>query len=101
MCLYSKAAEQGNLDSQNNLGTCFYNGQGVSQDFDKAVFWFTKSARFGNPYAQLNLGNCFFKGRGVDQDYEKALLWCTKAAGQGLNEAKEKVNSIIETIKNF
>ena len=44
---YSKAAEQGIVDAQYNLGVCYYNGEGVAKDKDKAKYWLEKSASQG------------------------------------------------------
>ena len=37
-------AEQGDADSQNNLGVLYYLGQGVPQDYVQAHMWFNLSA---------------------------------------------------------
>jgi TPR repeat protein len=36
---YRKAAEQGNAIAQTNLGTMYFQGQGVPQDYAEAVRW--------------------------------------------------------------
>ncbi|EGE27627.1 tetratricopeptide repeat family protein, partial [Moraxella catarrhalis O35E] len=41
---YTKAANQGYADAQFNLALMYYEGQGVSQDDQKAVEWYTKAA---------------------------------------------------------
>ena len=70
-----KAAEQGNIDAQNNLALCYYKGEGVAKDYQKAVQWYTKAAEQGNAKAQLHLGECYYFGRGVAEDYQKAAQW--------------------------
>ena len=42
-----KFAEQGDADSQFELGVRYANGDGVTQDYAKAAFWFEKAARQG------------------------------------------------------
>lgn len=37
-----QSAEQGNAFMQNRLGLCYYNGQGVEQNYAEAVHWFQK-----------------------------------------------------------
>ena len=64
-------------------------GYGVSQDYSKAVEWYTKAAEQGNATAQCNLGYMYQYGYGVSQDYSKAVEWYTKAAEQG-NESAER-----------
>jgi len=39
---YRKAAEQGILNAQNNLGCMYYDGKGVPQDDAEAARWFFK-----------------------------------------------------------
>ncbi|KAJ3030999.1 UNVERIFIED_CONTAM: Nuclear receptor sub 2 group C member 2 [Siphonaria sp. JEL0065] len=52
---YSKAALQGDTVAQNNLGDCYYNGNGVRQDYALAVEWYRKAADQGNTHAQKQL----------------------------------------------
>lgn len=78
-----RLAEQGNANAQNNLGVCYYNGQGIPQSYEKAVYWYTKTAEQWYADAQNNLGCCYYNGWGVPQSYEKAVYWYTKAAEQG------------------
>ncbi len=56
---YTKAAEQGNADAQNNLGHCYHNGYGIEQNFIEAIKWFTKAAEQGHTKAQQNLDTCY------------------------------------------
>ena len=76
-------AEQGNVASQYNLGYLYDNGQGVRQDFDKAVEWYQKAAEQGLMEAQYNLALKYENGRGVRQDFTKAFKLYQKAAEQG------------------
>ena len=80
---YSIAAEQGNKEAQCNLGRLFFEGNGVEQDFVKAIEWHTKAAEQGNVYSQNELGNIYFNGHGAEQDFIKAFYWYTKSAEQG------------------
>ena len=83
-----KKAERGDASAQNNLGICYDEGQGVEQDYEKAVFWYRKSAEQGNDSAQYNLALCYVKGQGVEQDYEKAVEWYRKSAEHGDSRAQ-------------
>ena len=76
-------AEQGDAEAQFNLGLKYENGQGVAQDYTKAVYWYTKAAEQGHVWAQNNLGLMYDNGQGVAQDYTKAVYWYTKSAEQG------------------
>ena len=88
---YEKAAKKGNAAAQYNLGVCYANGQGVNQDYAKAVIWYEKSAEQGDADAQYNLGNCYFFGRGLSQDYAKAVTWYEKSARQGNADAQNNL----------
>ena len=82
------------------LGNCYYNGEGVTQDYEEAVEWFTKSAEQGLREAQHRLGNCYNKGKGVTKDYREAVKWLTKAAEQGDMTAKGELRVIKKTGSN-
>ena len=83
------SAEQGNSQAQYNLGASYYNGDGVPQDYEQALWWFRKAAEQGHADAQYMLGVIYYKGRrGVPQDYEQALWWSRKAAEQGHADAQ-------------
>jgi TPR repeat protein len=85
---FTKAAQQGLADAQNNLGTIYSDGQGVLQDYNEAVKWYTKASQQGHSKAQYNLGLMYSTGQGVPQDYNEAAKWFTKAAALGLAEAQ-------------
>jgi TPR repeat protein len=46
--LVRKAAEQGNADAQTKLGTMYYEGKGVPQDYIQAHRWFNLAASSGD-----------------------------------------------------
>ena len=50
-------ATEGDADAQNNLGSCYLSGEGVKQDYEKAVVWFTLAAEQGHADAQARLRN--------------------------------------------
>lgn len=77
-----KQAESGDADAQNTLGSCYYTGNGITQDYEKAVYWYTKAAEQGFAIAQYNLGKCYENGEGVSEDMEKAVDLYYKAAEQ-------------------
>ena len=76
---YRKAAEQGDVDAQNKLGHCYYNGNGVSQSYVEAAKWYRKAAEQGDVNAQFNLGCCYYRV----EAFEEATKWYRKAAEQG------------------
>ena len=45
---YEKAANQGLVDAQFDLATCYYWGEGVTKNLQKAAYWFEKAANQGD-----------------------------------------------------
>jgi TPR repeat protein len=84
------AAQQGDADSQANLGVIYSKGQGVAQDYKEAVRLYKLAAQQGNATAQSNLGFMYDEGQGVAQDYVEAVRWYKLAAAQG--NAKAQTN---------
>ena len=61
-------ADAGDVDAQYYLGGLYYKGEGVEQDYAKAVKWFGESADQGNAKAQTDLAQCYLFGYGVERD---------------------------------
>ena len=76
-------AEQGDADSQFELGLIYAQGKEVKQDYEKAVFWFQKAAENGHLGAMSNLGIHYCIGQGCAIDYAQGLMWWEKAANLG------------------
>ena len=55
------------------LGTLYYEGKYIEQDYQKAVMWFRTSINKLLPIGYFKLGQCFYYGHGVEQDYAKAF----------------------------
>ena len=83
-----KQAEQGDAEAQNNVGTCFFSGEGVEKDEKEAFQWFLKAAKQEYAEAKYNVGVCFLYGDGVEKDEKEAFQWFLKAAKQGYAEAQ-------------
>jgi hypothetical protein len=67
---FRKAAEQGNVNAQNNLGHMYQQGYGVARDYIRAYLWFDISASQGVNIAKANLKN--IKRRMNSADASKA-----------------------------
>ena len=50
-------AESGNIYAQHSLGLMFEKGQGVNQDYEKALHWYYLAAEQGLMAAQNNIGS--------------------------------------------
>ena len=81
--LFSLLAEQGHIEAQYFLASCYENGQGGPVDEKEAVKWYRKAAEQRNSPAQWSLGICYEYGKGVQVDQEEAVKWYRKAAEQG------------------
>jgi len=92
--LYEQAATAGNMDAQNKLGNCYYNGLGVTKDYIQAVYWYKKAADQGSEIAQNNLGVFYENGYGVTKDTNQALAWYQKAADQGNISAQNALDRL-------
>jgi len=89
---YNKVVEDGTeplyiAGAMGNLGYMYANGEGVEQDYAKAIEWYTKAADSGNTTAMYNIGYMYMYGEGVEQDGTKAIEWYTKAADLGDSDA--------------
>ena len=83
---------EGETTAQWNLEVMYGNGEGVSQDDEEAVKWYTKAAEQGDVDARWNQGYVRH-GEGVPQDYESAK-WYTKAAEQGDVDAQNHLGNM-------
>ena len=91
---FIQKAEQGDAAAQYALGTKYKNGQGVEQNYQEALKWYTKSADQGFADAQVILGAMYYAGQGVGQDKVMAFAWWSKAALQGNEAAQKSLNML-------
>ncbi len=89
---YNKVVEDGTeplyiAGAMYGLGHMYRNGEGVEQDYAKAIEWYTKAADLGQTTAMNNLGHLYLDGKGVEKDGTKAVEWYTKAADSGNTSA--------------
>lgn len=84
---YLKAAAQGHLTAQCELGRLYSEGKLCKPDYEKAFGYFLKSARQGNFYAQTYAGIFLFEGKGCKRDIAEAAIWLEKGAKGGYAEA--------------
>lgn len=99
------AADQGYAPAQCKLGARYENGDGVSIDFDKAIYWYQLAAEQGDAEAQKNLGLMCSKGQVVLDgvlvgdvtgdgkiDYEDFKLAISRTKQFASNKVEEAVN---------
>ncbi len=81
-------AESGDKYSQYNMGSRYFYGDGIRQDYKKAFHWYMQSARQGLKEAQYNVGYCYYTGKGIDINITESVYWLKKASENGDVNAK-------------
>jgi TPR repeat protein len=78
--IYNKKIEY----PQFEMGLRYYNGSnGLIQNFDKAIFWFSNSSRDEyNPNADMMLASMYYEGKGFEKDKKKSLSFYTRAGNR-------------------
>ena len=76
-------AEAGDAEAQYRLACRYSKGDGVTQDYGKAIAWLEKAAAQNHPDAEYNLGALYGDGTVVPKDTAKARQWLEKTATQG------------------
>ena len=89
-------AEQGDAQAQFSLGSLYYQGLGVPQDYPEAVKWLTSAAGQRYLYAEVTLGGILSDGVQdvIPKDYPQAHMWFSFAAAQGDAEALKLRDSL-------
>lgn len=85
---YQRAADQGYVKAQYELGGAYYMGAGVKKDASIAVKWLSLAADKGHAQAQADLGKIYLDGlQGIAPDPEKGVRLLNQAAYQGDSRA--------------
>jgi TPR repeat protein len=77
---FLRAADQGHMRAQYNVGSMYSKGQGTVQNFNEAVSWYSLAADQGEPLSMYNLALHFLHGEGTERDTNAAYHWFFKAA---------------------
>lgn len=93
---YLKAVDLGVADSEVflNLGTLFYNGDGVDLDYGKAATCFQRAADMNEPKALYNLAICYYNGLGVEMNQDMAIECIKRSAELGNEKAQNYLNAL-------
>lgn len=78
-----KAIENKNAYACYMLGSMYYEGLVVEQNFYDAAYWIEKAANADIMIAQTLLGHMYERGKGVTRDYQEAEKWYSRAAENG------------------
>ncbi len=83
-----RAALQGHIVAQFNLGWMYAKGEGgVLQDYAQAAKWYRMAAEQGDAWAQNNLGEMYARGEGVPRNDVQAYMWLSLAIKGGYKPA--------------
>jgi TPR repeat protein len=81
---YKKAAEQGELLAQIELGNIYIHNRGGGTNPNEEAFkWLQMAADQGDPDSQYYIGSFYEKGKGVNKNVAQAIAWYRAAADQG------------------
>lgn len=94
---FRKAADQGYVPAQVEIGKMYEQGNGISQNYHRAMEWFQLAARLSNnKEAHFHIAEGYFRGHGVPQDYGAAVPYYMTAAKQGHPIAQFIIGSMYE-----
>lgn len=82
-----RLALYGNVKEQCELGLEYYNGNIISEDISKAIYWFEKAAKQEDEMAMYYLGEIYYN-EDKYKDPSKAVHWWRKAAEIGQKDAQ-------------
>ena len=83
-----RAAEQGDVDAQFQLGVAYDLGRGLPENDPEAARWYRLAAERGHPEAQYQVGFIYASGHGAPPDNGEAIRWYRLAAEQGYVHAQ-------------
>ena len=90
----TNVADTGDALAMFNIGSKYYSGDGVDQDYAKAMEWYLKAAEVGSVLAIYNIGVMYRDGEGVPKDYDMAMNWFRKAADLGYADAMNNIGAM-------
>jgi uncharacterized protein len=90
-------AEDGDVQSQKNLGVIYEQGMaGVNPNDNEAIKWYLKAAESGDPTSQVKIAKIYRMGVVRSQDTAESLKFYRLAASQGNAEAQYNLGMMSE-----
>ncbi|MGB2738941.1 MAG: tetratricopeptide repeat protein [Cognaticolwellia sp.] len=83
------AARNDDIEAKVQVGLMYMYGEGINQDFDKAVYWFKESAKDNHPQGQKMLAFTYYGNQN-----KQAFKYFKKAALQGDLEAQHWISNL-------
>jgi len=81
--LYQQAAKLGHWQAMHNLAISYYEGDGIEEDEEKALYWFKEIEKLGIPEGYADMALVYRKGISVPVDEIKSNDYMIKAAQAG------------------
>src|ERR1035437_2773513 len=94
------AAEQGDAQSQYNLGVLYTQGLGVPRNLKDAANWMRKAAEQDLATGETGLGAAYENGDAVPSDPVEAAKWYQKAVDQKYVPAMNRLALLLATSTN-
>lgn len=101
----TERAQKGDDKAQNTLGSWYYTGTRVKQDYETALKYWALSAKQNNMEAIGNMAMCYQLGRGTKADstmavklYKKAITGGNKAVLQQHIDLADKKNNLFSCV---
>ena len=91
----TELAEDGHPQACAYLGSQYYYGWEIEQDYAKALKYLTVAAEAGDGMSQFLLGFMYGSGRGVEKDLDATYKWFLAAAENGIPEAMFNVGCML------
>lgn len=92
--IYEKAAEEGDIEAMEAIGTMYSKGQGVQKNVTKALIYLQKAAELGSAKAHSALAYLYLAGDGVPQDTKEAVQCFQIAADKGDVESQSALSTL-------
>lgn len=97
---YLKAAAQGHVDAQVNLGIVFVHDLGAAggtRNPVQARYWFKRAAELGDAQAMAYLARIYLEGDGVPPNPARACDWLQRAGEQGYVDAYNELGVLLDS----
>lgn len=96
MTTTTKAAAQGEVTAQNNLGCMYKFGIGVTKDYKRAAELYKAAADQDSAESQFHLAGMYEAGQGVKKDIQKAQDLYQRSCDNGLNQSCKALAKLLD-----
>lgn len=96
---FARAAANGFAKAQYLLGKIYFEGNGILQDFSKAIHLFQAAIELGDIDSLYYLGVAAYYGRGTEKDIVTANAYLNVASANGNNEASSLRDACLRKMK--